>query len=442
MRIVEIMFPAKKRDAIVEVLEDENIDYVLVEEASHRPPDMIISFPLPTPAIEPVLDRLRSTGLKEDTYTVVVKAETVVSHQFEELEERYGHRRRTRDRIGRDELLARAREMMPAFSTYILLLVLSTVVATAGLLVNSPAVVVGSMVIAPLLGPAIGSSVASVLDESELFRRGVKYQAVGLIVAVIAAVIFASIAQATSLLPPGIDILGIDEIQGRIRPDFLSLVVALGAGIAGAWSLATGASTVVVGVMIAAALVPPLAVIGIGIAFGLPRIALSASVLVLVNIFTINLTALGVLWYQGYQPEEWFQIESATRATKQRVIYLVIGIVILSSFLTVVTYDSYRTAMFETQATEDVSALIDTSYEDLDLIDVEVQYTDPLPFQQPERIIVTVGISPDTDPPPLAQTLEEQANVYIPPAFDLPGMGPVVEGKQVDVEVEYVQRQS
>lgn len=442
MRLIELMLPAEKRSAVVDILEDEDIDYVLTEETSPHPPDVAISFPLPTPAVEPVLDRIRSVGLDEDTYTVIVDAETVITERFRAREKAYGNDAYSRDRISRDELLARAWNMTPKFSTYLLLLVVSAVVATAGLLVNSPAVVVGSMVIAPLLGPAIGASVGSVLDEPDLFRRGIRFQAVGLVLGVVAATVFAVIAQMAAFVPPGIDILEIAEIRGRIRPDFLSLMVALGAGIVGAWSLATGTSAVIVGVMIAAALVPPLAVIGIGIAFGLPRIAISAAVLVLVNVLTINLTALGVLWYKGYRPENWFQLESASRATKQRMALLGVGIIVLSSFLGVVTYDTYRTATFENEVTDDITHTMGSTYSDLELIDVQVQYRDPLPFQQPQQIIVTVGIPPGIDPPPLADALEQRADVSIPPALDAPQFEPLVPGEQVDVEVRYVQQQS
>src|SRR5699024_4886423 len=112
-------------------------------------------------------------------------------------------------------------------------------------------------------------------------------------------------------------------------------------------------------------------------------IAISAAVLVLVNVFTINLTALFVLWYKGYRPENWVQLESASQATKQRMALLAVGIVLLSSFLGVVTYDTYRTATFENGATDQITDIVESSYETVEFIDVQVKYRDPLPFQQP-----------------------------------------------------------
>ena len=77
MRLVEMLIPKEKREAVEEVLEGEDIDYTLVEEGGHREPSVVITFPLPAPAIESVLDEIRDTGIDEDSYTVIVEAETV-----------------------------------------------------------------------------------------------------------------------------------------------------------------------------------------------------------------------------------------------------------------------------------------------------------------------------------------------------------------------------
>jgi uncharacterized hydrophobic protein (TIGR00341 family) len=442
MRLVEVLVPKGKREAIVDILEDEDIDYVLTEEASARDPSAVISFPLPAPAVEPILNRLRDVKADEDSYTVVIKAETVLSRQFEDLEKRYEEDdAKSRNRIAREELFSRAQDMSPAFRTFVLMTVISALVATTGLLLDSAAVVVGSMVIAPLLGPAIGASVGTVLDEQGLFRKGIKLQTVGLVAAVVAATLFTLFVQATNLVPPGTDVLTISEISSRVSPDLLSLVIAMGAGIAGAWSLTSGASEVLVGVMVAAALVPPLGVVGIGIAYGLPVVVLSASIVVLINVFAINLTALGVLWYKGYRPPNWYQQDTARSATRKRATMFIALTIVLSSFLGVVSYDSYRTATFEQDLRNDIPATVNaTTGNGVELLDVEVQYQDPVPFQQPQRVIVTVGVPPGTDPPPLARILEQRADTRIRAAFDLPYTGPLIEANRADVDVRYTLR--
>jgi len=178
--------------------------------------------------------------------------------------------------------------------------VISAVIATAGLLLNSPATVVGSMVIAPLIGPAMSAAVGTVVDDEEMFRRGVRMQVLGVAVAIAAATLFAFALRWLALVPPGLDPLDLAEVSERLAPNVLVLVVAIGAGLAGIISLMTGVSAALVGVMIAvAALIPPAAAVGIGIAFQIPRLVIGAGVIVAVNVLSINLSALVTLWYEG-----------------------------------------------------------------------------------------------------------------------------------------------
>lgn len=442
MRLIQILVAKGKREPIIDILEDEDIDYVLTEEASDRDPTGVISFPLPTPAVEPILSRLREVRSDEDSYTIVVQAETVTSRQFEELEERYQQTDpKSRTRIAREELFSRAQDMSPAFRTFLLTTVISALVATTGLLQDSAAVVVGSMVIAPLLGPAIGASVGTVLNDDDLFRDGIKLQATGLVAAVVAATLFAAVAQAVHLVPPGTDVLSISEISSRVSPDLLSLVIALGAGVAGAWSMTSGASEVLVGVMVAAALVPPLGVVGIGIAYGLPIVALSAGVVVIVNIAAINLAGLAVFWYKGYRPANWDEQERASTETRRRIIAFIAITLFLSTFLGTVSYDSYRTATYEEDLQNDVPPVINNSTgANVEFRGMAVQYDDPVPFQQPQTIVVNVSVSPGTEPPNLADRIERRADTRIRSAFDIPFIGPLIEANRADVEVRYTLR--
>jgi uncharacterized hydrophobic protein (TIGR00341 family) len=439
VRLVQVTIPAGKREAVLRELDDEGIDYVLMEETSGREFTGIVSFPLPTTAVEPVLDRLRETGIDEDAYTIVVAAETVVSRRFDQLEERY-EEEDTDKRIAREELHARAEELVPTYGTYLVMTVVSAVVATAGLLLDSPAVVVGSMVIAPLIGPAMATAVGTVVDDRGMFREGIKLQAVGLAIAIVAAAAFAGLARVTNVIPPGTDVLAISQVRGRLTPDFLSLAVALGAGVAGAVSLASGVSTAIVGVMIAAALVPPLGVIGIGLAWGLPGTVLGSSVLVLVNVLSINVTALAVLWYRGYRPDHWFKKDTARRATRKRVGALVAAILVLSLFLGVVTYDSYRTATFEQEVRGDVEGLLDQpEYEQLSLQEVRFEYDDPVPPREPTAVTVVVGQPPDAESATLAAPVDRRIDDALG-TLDVPG--PIVDPGPVDVQVRYVEIES
>jgi uncharacterized hydrophobic protein (TIGR00341 family) len=436
VRLVQVTVPAGKREAVTSTLDDDGVDYVLTDETSGREYTAIVSFPLPTAAVEPVLDDLREAGLERDSFTVVIDAETVVSRRFEELQAEYEETAENGDRISRDELTARAREMAPSLMTFVVMTLISTVVATAGLLVDSPAVVVGSMVIAPLIGPAMATSVGTVVDDEELFDRGVRLQVLGGVLAVAGAAVFAFAVRWSGIVPlTATEVFAIGEVRERLSPDVLSLAVALGAGVAGALSLSTGVSSALVGVMIAAALVPPTAVVGIGIAWGRPTAVVGSAVLVLVNFLAINLVALAVLWRQGYRPERWFKLDEARTATLKRIAVLAIGLVVLSAFLAGVTYSTYRTATFEEDARAAVAAELEATDTELELLSMTVEYED-FPIRRPTRVVVTVGHPIDSEPPPLADRLGDRVRAAArqPPLPQLP----VETNGDVAVDVRYV----
>ncbi|MFC7131965.1 MULTISPECIES: TIGR00341 family protein [Salinibaculum] len=409
MRLVQVTIPAGKRETVLATLDDEGIDYVVTDETSGRKYAAVATFPLPKNAVEPVLESLREAGLSDDTFTVVVEASTVVSQRFEQLQEEYAEEK-DEDIIAREELTAAASSLAPSTTTYVVMTVVSAVIATAGLLLDSPAVVVGSMVIAPLVGPAMAASVGTVVNDHDLFSRGVRLQVGGLLLAVLTAAAFATFVRYTNVVPPLADVATVPEIRERVAPDFLSLVVALGAGAAGIVSLTSGVSTALVGVMIAVALIPPAATAGIGLAWGAPLVTLGSSVLLLVNVLSINLAALVVLWYRGYRPEHWFRQNSAKSATVKRIGVLVVAIVVLSAFLGGVTVDSYTRATTTQDIQADAEAVVNSTDAsvpfDVQLLDVEVEQTNTVLFQRPQRVIVTVGVPPGETVGSLSSTLD------------------------------------
>ena len=403
------MIPAGKRAAVVRALDDQGVDYVVTDETSGREYTAVATFPLPTAAVEPVLERLREAGIDERTYTVIVAAETVISRRFEALEDEYeADADRGGDRISREELQAKADDLASGLGTYVLMTVISAVIATAGLLLDSPATVVGSMVIAPLIGPAMSAAIGTVVDDEALFRRGARMQVLGVAVAVLAATLFAFALRSLALVPPGLDPLELAEVSERLAPNVLVLVVAVGAGVAGIVSLMTGVSATLVGVMIAVALIPPAAAVGIGIAFGIPRLVLGAGVIVAVNVLSINLSALVMLWYEGYRPQRWFREDDARAAFLKRVAVLAVAIALLSVFLGGVTYESYVASTTEADiraAATDELAAIDSEFE---LLEMSVERSGTVPPLDTERVVVTVGAPPGGTVEGIAPALDDR----------------------------------
>lgn len=424
MRLVQVIIPAGKREAVLGRLDEEGIDYVLTDEISGREYVGVVYFPLPTEAVEPILAVLREEGLDDQAYTVVVDARTVISKDFEALQDRFQAAEPIDERIAREELITLVRDLAPTTRVYAVLTAVSAVVAAAGLLLDSPAVVVGSMVIAPLIGPAMSTAVGTVVDDRELFLEGVKYQLLGFGLAIGAAAVFAALVRSLHLVQfTPAEIIAIDEVRERLAPDILSLAVALGAGAAGAFSLSTGVSTSLVGVMIAVALVPPAATVGIGIAWGRPLVVLGSGVLALVNALSINLAALAVLWYTGYRPEHWFQLNEARTATIKRFVTLLVAVSVLTVFLGGVTYDSYDRATTERQIKTEANAVVEET-EGVTLLSVDVIQTEGAIFQQIKAVVIVVGIDPGQSAPSLADRFDSRVDQAI--------------GADVPVQVRYV----
>lgn len=163
--------------------------------------------------------------------------------------------------------------------TFYTLLALSVIIATLGLLANSSATIIGAMIVAPLMGPILGVAFSIVLANRRLLYRSTLSLISGTILSIALAILVARIVGIETLTP---------EIQARVRPTLIDLGVALVAGTAGAYAKSRrDVADALPGVAIAVALVPPLGVVGIGIAVNSQPVATGALLLFMTNLVGI-----------------------------------------------------------------------------------------------------------------------------------------------------------
>ncbi|WP_255190589.1 TIGR00341 family protein [Natronobeatus ordinarius] len=409
MRYLEIAVPDGRRRAVLDILEEEGIDYVVSDETSGRGYAAVVRFPLPTRAVEPTLDRLHRAGIGDEARVIVIDAETVLSNRFETLLDQYSHGGTKGERTSRQVLRTKADELTPTFPIYVAMLLISAIVATAGLLADSPAVVIGAMVIAPLIGPALAANVGIVTGDRGLQSTGFRYQAVGLAVVVAASIGLATLARLAGLEPAGVDIVVVAELQERVSPNVFSLAVALGAGVAGILSLTRGFSEAIVGVMIAAALIPPAAAVGITVAWGMYGAAVGAGALVAVNVFSINFAALVTLWAAGYRPQGLFEVSPTRRPTYAYAAIFGVALVVLAAPLVGVTaLDFQATQLSSTATAEAEAALEEPRYDGLELESVEVTLDDDYPLRSIDQVVVTVSGDDPGVVPELADRIHDE----------------------------------
>lgn len=177
-------------------------------------------------------------------------------------------------------------------SAYIILIISSCAIATLGLLSNSTAVIIGAMIIAPLMLPIRGLAFGALQADITLFRKGVIAVVVGTVLAV-------AIAFTLGLLV-GLPSYG-SEILARSRPTLLDLGIAVAAGgISGYAKVETKISTSLAGTAIAVALMPPICVIGLGLAQGNWSLSFGATLLYLTNLLGIALSCMVTFLVAGY----------------------------------------------------------------------------------------------------------------------------------------------
>lgn len=180
------------------------------------------------------------------------------------------------------------------YSRFWLLLVLSAIIASAGVVADSTAAVIGAMIVAPLLGPIQGTMLATVLgDRANLVRS--------LLLVVAGAGVAIAIGYLIGLVVTG-DVVAAtnSQVAGRVSPRLIDLLAALGTGIVGSVALIRrDISDTLPGVAIAISLVPPLTVIGLTLESGAVAEALGALLLFVTNVVAIIATGIVVMSFYG-----------------------------------------------------------------------------------------------------------------------------------------------
>lgn len=172
------------------------------------------------------------------------------------------------------------------------MLVLSAVIASAGVLTDSTATVIGAMIIAPLSTPIMGTALSIVTQQRS---KALLRVTGGAAAVVLIGILFAA------LLPGVYDLHTNSQITGRTSPGLFDLLAALATGLAGAVALARrDVGAVLPGVAIAISLVPPLAVVGVCLGQGAYAMAAGAAVLFASNFLSLVIAGTFVFAVLGY----------------------------------------------------------------------------------------------------------------------------------------------
>lgn len=210
-----------------------------------------------------------------------------------------------------------------AYSSYFWSLVISAIIATAGIAANSSAVVIGAMLISPIMSPIVGSMLAAM--------RGDKLATLRTLLMTLAAIV---VGVGTSLIvvafiPVPIDLASNAQVNTRTSPGLIDLVVAFASGIIAAIALVReDIPTAIPGVAIAVSLMPPLSVVGMALYACDWQGALGAFLLFMTNYFAIQIACLIIFLALGVATKERTKSEKKSRIAWYASV--VVGLIIIS----------------------------------------------------------------------------------------------------------------
>ncbi|MFA7400964.1 MAG: DUF389 domain-containing protein [Bacteroidales bacterium] len=251
------------------------------------------------------------------------------------------------------------------------ILAFAVIVASVGLNVNSTAVIIGAMLISPLMGPINGVGLAIGISDSDLLRKSLKNFTIMVLISILASFTY-------FLVSPLSDAQS--ELLARTRPSIFDVLIAFFGGMAGIIALSRKQQpfTVISGVAIATALMPPLCTAGYGLASGQFSYFLGASYLFFINSFFIALATFLMVRFLHF-PHKKYVDPNRQRLVKRSITLFSVIMIVPSVFLSI---DVIRETSFNNQAIKYINDIQESAmFENIQIINSSRDY------QRKERTI-------------------------------------------------------
>ncbi len=305
LRLITIFVFASEKAKIEQILKDHSINELWHDSIGDK--KVITRALVPAQSSEKILDSLEENfGGKEGFRVIILPVEGSVPR----LEEKDSNEKVSR--ISREELYTGITKNVEFNWVYVALVIFSVLVASAGVIYENVPMIVGSMVIAPFLGPSVAFSFATILGDLRLLAKSLFILFVGVLI----ALAFSSLMG--TVFPFEIS----SEIKMRTDVHLFDVIVSLVSGSVGVLSYTTATLTSLAGVMVAVALLPPLVVTGLLIGIGEFSLATGAFFLFLVNLIGINLAGVITFLFQKIHPRTFMEKEKARLITLLAIILL------------------------------------------------------------------------------------------------------------------------
>lgn len=331
LRKIEIVIPDDGGDSYKELLADESV--LNYWQSKSEESGLMLKVLVDATKTEEFLDKAEQMFSDCENYRIVIVSVDATLPRIEEDENKEEEAKSEKSdnpwekplqkgiRVSREELYSDISDAVELTRIYLALVILSTIVATLGVLRDNTAIVVGAMVIAPLLGPNVGLALSSALADFKLGLESLKSNAVGLFIALLIAVGFGVFMDVDTELY---------HIASRTEVHLSDIALALASGAAGVLAYTVGMSTAVIGVMVAVALLPPLVVAGLLLGDMQFELAYFALLLTLTNVICVNLAGVATFIFQGVRPRTWYETKRAKKVNRIALFIWVFFVIVLA----------------------------------------------------------------------------------------------------------------
>ncbi len=340
LRMIEMILPEKEKERLEKVLTNNSLPVLGVWiqpmlgiwerpvagiwKKSFDEDQILVKVLVSTEYSESVIDHLEKGFHRTEGCRMVVLPVAASLPRLEVEEEKTElsdeEKKAKSKRISREELYSDIAYTTRLSRIYVFMVILSSIVAAIGVLRDNVAVIIGAMVIAPLLGPNVSFSLATILGDAKLARSALKANFVGIFTAIVISFALGAVLPVNPETP---------EIASRTVVGLGEVALALASGSAGALAFTTGVSATLIGVMVAVALLPPLVTFGLLMGSGHETLAWGAMLLFVTNFICVNLSGVATFLAQGIRPLGWLEAKKAKRTSMVAIFLWIVMLAVL-----------------------------------------------------------------------------------------------------------------
>jgi uncharacterized hydrophobic protein (TIGR00271 family) len=295
---LRIVVPSHTAEHVLDLLKatPSVCNLVYLERAAQKPEGDVILCDVAREDASVIVSDLKEFGIQHEGSIAMEDIDSLISDAAERAEEAAAGA--PSDAVVWEEVEARTSENTELSVSYLLFMVLACLLAGVAILLDSPILLVGAMVVGPEFGPLAGLCVAIVQRRPPLVKRSLLPLIVGFPIGITATYLFALTIDATGLTPGGFSAGEHPNTLFISDPDAFSFIVAALAGVVGVLSLTSAKSGALVGVLISVATIPAAANIGVAAAYRDGEEWVGAMEQLAVNLFTIVLAGIVTLFIQ------------------------------------------------------------------------------------------------------------------------------------------------